>query len=77
MGQSLKPIIFDALKLEFTMSREITELANRIAFFDPKFKPMLLIALFDMRLLPDKRFRTRIAAKTLFLLSRFSVAFDL
>ena len=72
-GRSLKPVILDLLELEWTVAGESGKLSNRVAFFDPKLKPTLFIAFFDMSLLVDKSLVAVVAAKALFVLFRFSI----
>jgi len=69
--------VFNAFKLGDAVSRNVFKLPNRVAFLNPKLKPMTFITHFDIGLLPDKSFETTFASESLLVLPSLATAFDL
>lgn len=69
-----EPVILNLLKLEFAMARKIPKLPDRVAFLDPKPKPMSLAKSFILGPLPDKGLGTLKASESLLLLFGFTIA---
>jgi len=75
LGRLLKPVIFNLLKLEGAVARKLGKLADRVAFLNPKPKPMLLTKLFILGPSPDEGLEALKASKALLLLFSFTIAF--
>lgn len=72
----LKPVVTNAFNFGGAVAGKIAELADRIAFFNPKPKPMSLTKLFILRSFPNETFKTFKAPKSLLSLLGLTIAFD-
>lgn len=71
-----KPVIFDRLEFGRVVAGKFGQLADRIAFSDPKLKPIPLFETFVERVFPNKGFKTVIASEPLPVLGAFAVQLD-
>ena len=70
----LKPVILNLLKLEGAMARKTRKLADGVAFFDPKPKPLSLTKSFILRPSPDEGLETFKTSESLLSLFGFTIA---
>jgi hypothetical protein len=69
-----KPVIFDPLDLGSPVTGKVPELANRIAFRDPKPEPRTFPESFGRWFAPDKSFKATPALESLLMSGGFSKA---
>lgn len=61
----LKPVVLDKLEFELAVPGDSGELSDRIAFGNPELEPLLLLAFFRIKSIPNICFSTSITSKTL------------